>query len=294
MYPQHEHVSRVTTQVCLSAFAGTPVHSNSPSTSTDSLACIAGALTKQLSGLPLSKHVSHTCLTLSSNTCVFHSCVSMLLQSSRLVSLQNKTTECPASSPDSHHFATERVHSVMRSGVDQQSFAHTVSLRGELPLSLGEAGRKQRTSRRRTRYGNRHIGMDHVVSRVRRSHLGAASQQMSLGNVLNTQNCSSWRAWESSDCCAQLDPSHSLLHLSPKLSQHSSWTPFFMHPRTMQTPSRTSSTPQRSTLQDTARTLPTTPPRPSSTLPGASRDSADSAQAPIDPLQHTNRGFHFF
>ena len=35
--------------VCLSVFACTPVHSNSPTTSTDSLACFAGALTKQLS-----------------------------------------------------------------------------------------------------------------------------------------------------------------------------------------------------------------------------------------------------
>ena len=35
--------------VCLSVFACTPVHSNSLTTSADSLACIAGALTKQLS-----------------------------------------------------------------------------------------------------------------------------------------------------------------------------------------------------------------------------------------------------
>ena len=72
MYPQHEHISRVSFLVCLSVFACTPVHSNSLTTSTDSLACIAGALTKQLSVLPLSKHVSHTCLTSSSNTRVFH------------------------------------------------------------------------------------------------------------------------------------------------------------------------------------------------------------------------------
>ena len=72
MYPQQEHISRVSFLVCLSVFACTHVHSNSLTTSTDSLACIAGALTKQLSVLPLSKHVSHTCLTLSSNTCVFH------------------------------------------------------------------------------------------------------------------------------------------------------------------------------------------------------------------------------
>ena len=49
VFSQHEHISRVSFLVCLSAFACTPVHSNSPITITDSLACIAGALTKQLS-----------------------------------------------------------------------------------------------------------------------------------------------------------------------------------------------------------------------------------------------------
>lgn len=49
LYPQHEHISRVSFLVCLSVFACTPAHSNSPTTSTDSLACFAGALTKQLS-----------------------------------------------------------------------------------------------------------------------------------------------------------------------------------------------------------------------------------------------------
>ena len=63
LYPQHEHISRVSVLVCLSVFACTPVHSNSPTTSTDSLACIAGALTKQLSDLPLSK----TCVALVSD-----------------------------------------------------------------------------------------------------------------------------------------------------------------------------------------------------------------------------------
>ena len=67
------HISRVSFLVCLSVFACTPVHNNSLTTSTDSLACIAGAFTKQLSVLPLSKHLSHTCLTSSSSTRVFHS-----------------------------------------------------------------------------------------------------------------------------------------------------------------------------------------------------------------------------
>ena len=41
----HEHNSRVSFLVCLSVFACTPVHNNSPTTSTHSLACFAGALT---------------------------------------------------------------------------------------------------------------------------------------------------------------------------------------------------------------------------------------------------------
>ena len=52
---------------------------------------------------------------------------------------------------------------------------HSVSPLGALPLPLGDVGRKQRTSRRRTRYEHRHTGMDYVVSRVRRSRLGAAT-----------------------------------------------------------------------------------------------------------------------
>ena len=40
LYPQHEHISRVSFLVCLSVFACTPVHSNSPTTSTDSLGCM--------------------------------------------------------------------------------------------------------------------------------------------------------------------------------------------------------------------------------------------------------------
>ena len=73
VYIPNKSTFRAFRSLCLSAFACTPVHSNSPITSTDSLACFAGALTRQLTVLPLSKHVSHTCLTLSSSTCVFHS-----------------------------------------------------------------------------------------------------------------------------------------------------------------------------------------------------------------------------
>ena len=62
LYPHHEHTSRVFFLVCLSVSACKPVHSNSLTTSTDSPACVAGALTKQLSDLLLSKtcgaHVS--------------------------------------------------------------------------------------------------------------------------------------------------------------------------------------------------------------------------------------------
>ena len=69
----------------------------------------------------------------------------------------------PTTSPHSHHGATERVpggvHSVLRSGVEQRSFAHTVSLLGALPLSLGDVGAKTKckqtmhTMRARTHWG---------------------------------------------------------------------------------------------------------------------------------------------
>ena len=54
--------------------------------------------------------------------------VSVLSLSSRFVSLQSKTTQSPATSPCSHCVETEEgrgVHSVLRSGVEQQSIAHT-------------------------------------------------------------------------------------------------------------------------------------------------------------------------
>ena len=74
LYLQHEHISRVSFLVCLYVFACTPVHSNSPTTSTVSLACFAGALTKQLSDSFVSpKHVQRVCLILTPSTRVFHS-----------------------------------------------------------------------------------------------------------------------------------------------------------------------------------------------------------------------------
>ena len=73
LYPQHEHISRFYFLLCLSVFACTPVHSNSPTISTDSLACFAGALTKQLSDSSVSqKHVQRACLILTQSTRVFH------------------------------------------------------------------------------------------------------------------------------------------------------------------------------------------------------------------------------
>ena len=51
----------------------------------------------------------------------------------------------PATIPCSHHFATERVEEVrsnLRSGVEQQSFANSVSPLGALLLSFNDVGRK--------------------------------------------------------------------------------------------------------------------------------------------------------
>ena len=66
---QHDHIfARIPWFVSLSVFACTLVHSNSLTTSTDSLACFAVALTKQLSDLPLSK----TCVALLSDIVIEH------------------------------------------------------------------------------------------------------------------------------------------------------------------------------------------------------------------------------
>ena len=104
--------------------------------------------------------------------------VPVLSLSSRLVSLQNKTTESPATSPYCHHVATDRVEEFF-------PLCAVASSNGALPTPsrlsesylyhfVSDMGRKQRTSRRRTRYEHRHIGMDYVVSRVRRSRFGVA------------------------------------------------------------------------------------------------------------------------
>ena len=71
---QHDHISRVSFLVCLSVFACTPVHSNSPTTSTDSLACFAGALTKQLSDSFVSQNMYNVPVwVLTPSTRVFRS-----------------------------------------------------------------------------------------------------------------------------------------------------------------------------------------------------------------------------
>ena len=57
------------------------------------------------------------------------------------------------------------VHRVLRSGVEQQSFAHTELPFGALLQPLCGETQKQGEARRRTRYGPSHAGMDHVVSR---------------------------------------------------------------------------------------------------------------------------------
>ena len=113
--------------------------------------------------------------------------VSVLSQNSHLVSLQNNTTERPATKPHNHHVATERVEEFTPSCAAASSNGalptpSRLSPLGALPSSLMGVGRKQRTSSRRTRYGHSHTGMDHVVSRVRRSRFGAASSKIGTAN----------------------------------------------------------------------------------------------------------------
>ena len=100
--------------------------------------------------------------------------VSVLSQSSRLVSLQNKTTESPTTSAYNHHVAREKLE-------EFTPFCAAVSINGALPtpsrlsesylVPLSDVGRKL-SARRRTQYEHRHTGMDYVVLRARR--LGAA------------------------------------------------------------------------------------------------------------------------
>ena len=96
--------------------------------------------------------------------------VSVLSQSSRLSLSQNNSPK-PTTSPCSHHVATERVEEFTPFCAAASS-NHSVSPLGALPLYRSDVGRS--TSRRRTRYGHGHIGMDHVASRVPRSRLGPA------------------------------------------------------------------------------------------------------------------------
>ena len=71
--------------------------------------------------------------------------VSVLSQSSRLVSLQSKTTERPTTSPCSHHVETERVEEFTPFCAVASSFAHTILLLGAFTSLLGDVAQKTRT-----------------------------------------------------------------------------------------------------------------------------------------------------
>ena len=62
----------------------------------------------------------------------------------RLVSLQNNSTESPHQPVQPPHCNGKGrgVHCVLRSGVEQRSFAHTVCPLGALPLLLGDVAQK--------------------------------------------------------------------------------------------------------------------------------------------------------
>ena len=103
--------------------------------------------------------------------------VSVLSQSSRLFSWQNKTSQSRATSSYSHHVALERVE-------EFTPFCAAASSSGALPTPsclseyhfyhLVTWRRRHEHCRHSTQYEPRHTGMDYVVSRVRRSRLGAA------------------------------------------------------------------------------------------------------------------------
>ena len=94
------------------------------------------------------------------------------------------------------------VYSVLRGGVEQRSFAHTVSPLGALPLPLSDVGRKQRTSRRRTRYEHRLTGMDMS------SHANGSRGSLASVHSHKPANPSRVSAWCSRHCmCSFSGPS---------------------------------------------------------------------------------------
>ena len=81
---------------------------------------------------------------------------------------------------------------------------HWLQYLGALPSPLGDVGRKQRTCRRRTRYEHRHTGMDDVVSRVRRSRLGAAVTLVYCGSLASVHSHTPANASRVSVSCSTL------------------------------------------------------------------------------------------
>ena len=63
-----------------------------------------------------------------------------------------------ATSPYSHQEKGSGVHSVLRNGFEQRTFANTVLPLGASPVPLSDVGQTQRTSRRRTRHGSDTLG----------------------------------------------------------------------------------------------------------------------------------------
>ena len=91
----------------------------------------------------------------------------------------------PTAGPCSHHFETERVEECTRSAWRRRAteLLHTPSRLSErCPVPLDDVAQKQRTSQTTTRLEDRHTGMDHGVSRRRRSRLGDAVKIVYCGS----------------------------------------------------------------------------------------------------------------
>ena len=107
-------------------------------------------------------------------------------QSSRGGSLQERAKVCPTAGPCSDHFETGEgggAHSFCPAASGNRVL-HTLSRLWERhPVPLDDVAQKQRTSPTRTRVEGRHTGMDHGVSRRRRTRLADAVKFVFCGSV---------------------------------------------------------------------------------------------------------------
>ena len=117
--------------------------------------------------------------------------VSVLSQSSRFISLHNKTTAGPASNSYSHHIATERVEEFtpLRAATSSNRASPASSCLSEHYLHyLVTWLKRHEHCRERTQHERSHTGTDYVVLRRRRARLGAAVTLVCCGSLASVHS----------------------------------------------------------------------------------------------------------